>query len=84
MKLRATGRGNHFSPGRGVVEALQGLIYARDWPARAWNHVPAATRVRQVRHALDLGRGRAPLKLAFVSDLHVGPLTPPQLLDAAF
>jgi predicted MPP superfamily phosphohydrolase len=84
LKLKASGRGRHFSAARGVVEALQELAYARAWPARLWDRVPAATRVRQVRHGLDLGRGRAALKLAFVSDLHIGPLTPPRLLDAAF
>jgi len=85
LKLKASGRGRNFSAARGVVEALQELVYARDWPARIWDRVDAATRVREVRHALDLRRaGRAPLKLAFVSDLHVGPLTPPRLLDAAF
>jgi predicted MPP superfamily phosphohydrolase len=50
-----------------------------------WDRVPAATRVREVRHEVHAGRaGRAPLKVAFASDLHIGPLTPPRLLDQAF
>ncbi|HVZ71467.1 MAG TPA: metallophosphoesterase [Polyangia bacterium] len=47
--------------------------------------MPAATRVREVEHTIDVGRsGRSPLRVAFASDLHVGPLTPPRLLDEAF
>ncbi|MDB4979708.1 MAG: Phosphoesterase [Myxococcales bacterium] len=67
------------------METVQEAVYARGWPGRVWDRVPAATRVREVRHELDAGRvGRAPLKLAFASDVHLGPLTPPRLLDAAF
>jgi predicted MPP superfamily phosphohydrolase len=68
-----------------LVESFQSIVYAGGWPGRVWNFVPAATRVREVRHELRVGReGRAPLRLAFASDLHVGPLTPPRLLDEAF
>jgi predicted MPP superfamily phosphohydrolase len=38
-----------------------------------------------VRHSLSvLPRGAAPLRVGFVSDIHIGPTTPPRLLDAAF
>jgi predicted MPP superfamily phosphohydrolase len=85
LKLRATGRGRYFSAMRGVMEAVQGVVYARAWPGRVLDRMPSATRVRQVEHALDLGRaGRGPLKLAFASDLHIGPLTSPRLLENAF
>jgi len=85
LKLRATGRGKHFSVWRGLAETAQRVAYAGAWPARVWNRVPAATRVRRVEHELRAGRaGRAPLRLAFASDLHIGPLTPPRLLDEAF
>ena len=80
LKLKARGRGKHVSAMRGVAETLQEVMFAGAWPARLWDRVPSATRVREVRHALALGRaGRAPLKLAFASDLHIGPLTPPRL-----
>jgi uncharacterized protein len=85
LKLRTTGRGRYFSVWRGLSETLQEVVYARGWPGRVLDRVPAATRVRQVRHDLVLGRsGRGALKLGFVSDLHIGPITSPRLLDNAF
>jgi predicted MPP superfamily phosphohydrolase len=63
---------------------LQGILWARHWPARLLDRI-GRHRVGEARHALDLARaGRPPLKLAFASDLHIGPLTPPGLLDEAF
>ncbi len=85
LKLRATGRGGRFSVWRGLTESFIGIVAGGDWPARALDLLPAATRVSEVQHALAVGRqGRAPLRLAFASDLHIGPLTPPRLLDEAF
>ena len=47
--------------------------------------MPAAARVRVVRHRLELfGDLERPLVVAFMSDLHVGPTTSPATLDAAF
>ncbi len=63
------------------------LCYRRSWPARLWGLVPGVTRVTRIDHhlTLDPQRGlRAPLRLAFVSDLHIGPTTPRATLDAAF
>jgi predicted MPP superfamily phosphohydrolase len=85
IKLKSGGRGGQFSVLRGLTETAFGVMYARSWPARAWNRVPAATRVKRVEQTLELGRvDRGPLRLAFASDLHIGPLTPPRLLDEAF
>jgi hypothetical protein len=85
LKLRSSGRGGRFSVWQGLTEAFVGLAAAGAWPARALDRLPAATRVRRVEHALAAGRdGRAPLRIGFASDLHIGPLTPPRLLDAAF
>jgi predicted MPP superfamily phosphohydrolase len=85
LKLRSTGRGRYFSVARGVMETVQEVVYAGGWPGLLWDAIPGATRVREVRHALALGRaGRAPLKLGFVSDLHIGPLTSMRLLENAF
>jgi predicted MPP superfamily phosphohydrolase len=84
VKLSSTGRGANFSVLRGFAESLQGILWAGHWPARLLDWV-GRHRVHEARHALDLGRaGRPPLKLAFASDLHIGPLTPPRLLDQAF
>ena len=91
IKLKCPGRGGSFSLARGVVEALQGVLFAGRWPARLLDRVPAATRVQLIEHELTLSDGDAdaaaelaPLRLAFISDLHIGPLTPPRLLDNAF
>src|SRR2546427_625769 len=49
--------------------------------------LPAPTRVALIQHTLVIpGRekGRPPLRIAFASDLHLGPTTPREVLDAAF
>jgi predicted MPP superfamily phosphohydrolase len=88
LKFRSSGRGSGFSAARGIAETVQRAVYAGSWPARVLNQVPAATRVRLIEHELVVsGAGdeaRAPLRLAFISDLHIGPLTPRRLLDNAF
>jgi predicted MPP superfamily phosphohydrolase len=84
IKLKATGRGRNYTRIRGLVESAQALLFAGHWPARlrdAWGR----HRVEVVRHHVAAGRGpRAPLRIAFASDLHIGALTPPGLLEAAF
>lgn len=88
LKLRAHGRGLQYSKARGLVESTLRLAYRGAWPARAWAHIPGATRVREICHELPLlprRQGhRPPLRVAFVSDLHLGPTTPQGTLDAAF
>jgi len=87
LKLKSSGRGSQFSMARGLAETLQTVVYARSWPARVLNQVPAATRVQLIEHELTVSGAVAPaqpLRLAFASDLHIGPLTPPRLLDNAF
>ena len=85
LKLKATGRGRYFSALRGVMESAQEVVYAGGWPGRLYDWATGGAPVREVRHAVAVGRpGRAALRLAFVSDLHIGPLTSPRLLDNAF
>ena len=91
IKLKSPGRGGQFSIARGIAETLQRVIFAGRWPARVLDRVPAATRVQLIEHELHLSDGDAsagaelaPLRLAFISDLHIGPLTPAKLLDNAF
>src|SRR5688572_2373568 len=88
LKLQSTGRGRHYTRLRGLVESAQSLAYHGGWPARLLGQVPAASRVRVLRHTFSLlpaGAGRRrPLRLAFISDLHLGPLTPKKLIDHAF
>jgi uncharacterized protein len=68
------------------VERVLSLFYAGGWAARLWALVPGATRVHLIERRLTVPResGRPPLRLAFASDLHLGPTTPPAVLDAAF
>ena len=87
LKLRATGRGRRYSPLRGLLESAQSLAYAGSWPARLLSQVPARPRVQVLRHRLPLlppVGGRPPLRLGFVSDLHLGPITPTRLVEHAF
>jgi predicted MPP superfamily phosphohydrolase len=88
LKLQSTGRGRRYTRLRGLVESAQSLAYAGGWPARLLGQVPAASRVRVLRHTFELlppnGVRRRPLRLAFISDLHLGPLTPMKLVDHAF
>ena len=69
------------------LERALGWLYAGGWPARAWARVPGATRVTLIEKRVEItGRppGRAPLRVAFASDLHLGPTTPHEVLDNAF
>ncbi len=84
MKLSSSGRGTNYSRTRGVVEAVLSVLYRRDWPARLWAQVPDRCSVHVIRRTLRLlPPGTPDLRLGFASDLHIGPTTPPRLLDAA-
>jgi uncharacterized protein len=79
------GRGAHYHSLRSAMEVALGLAFRGDWPAKWWALYPGACRVRCVRHELALlPPSAAKLRLGFVSDLHIGPTTPPALLDHAF
>jgi predicted MPP superfamily phosphohydrolase len=86
LKLRSSGRGRHYTLLRGLVESTLTLAYARGWPARVLARMPQRTRVERREHTLPLlpPGTRRPLRIAFASDLHIGPLTPRRLLDDAF
>ncbi len=70
------------------MESTLRLAYGRaGWPARLWGLWPASRRVELVEHRLALlppGRGRRPLRVAFLSDVHLGPTTARATLDRAF
>src|SRR4029453_10583020 len=61
-------------------------VYSGSWPAKLWALVPGSTRVNLLRHevAAPDRRHGPPLRIAFASALHLGPTTPPALLDHAF
>ncbi|HSN86230.1 MAG TPA: metallophosphoesterase, partial [Thermoanaerobaculia bacterium] len=84
MRREGVGRGKRYSEGRGVVEAVLRLVYAGAWPARLWERFPGATEIRVVRRRVAVLPRRARLRVAFASDLHLGPTTSARTLDAAF
>ena len=84
MKLSSSGRGANYSRRRGIVEAVLGVVYQRDWPARLWAQVPDRCQVHVIRRTLRvLPPGTPDLRVGFASDLHIGPTTPARLLEAA-
>ena len=69
------------------MERALSVLYTGGWAARLWALVPGATRVALIEHTLRIAgreKGRPPLRIAFASDLHLGPTTPREVLDAAF
>ena len=79
------GRGRNYSRGRAVAEAVLARVYGSGWPARLWARVPASGRVRLVEQRIAVGPALAtPLRIAFASDLHLGPTTATRTLEAAF
>ena len=85
MKLRASGRGRGYSVGRALLESFLEAAYVGDWPARLWSVVPKATQVVVTQHSLRLPPGDGQrCRVAFASDIHVGPTTPRSLLESAF
>jgi hypothetical protein len=75
-----------YSRSQHVLERALSALYLGGWAARLWALVPGATRVGLFEHTVETGLrpGRPPLKIAFASDLHLGPTTPRQILDNAF
>jgi predicted MPP superfamily phosphohydrolase len=89
VRWSAQGRGKHYSAMRGILESVARVVYAGGWPGRLWGYLPGRVEVDLLCHDLPLlparvGVPRPELRIAFMSDLHVGPLTPPALLDRAF
>src|SRR5262245_62725123 len=61
------------------------LLYRGDWPADLWPAVPTSRRVSVTRRSISRSTsGGRPCRVAFASDLHVGPTTPVSLLREAF
>jgi len=84
LSLRAQGRGRNYSPLRGLTESALRLLYMGGWPGALWGRLPGATDVVVLRDTLAIPGLERPLRLAFASDLHIGPTTPPALLERAF
>ncbi len=78
------GRGVHYGPIRQAIERVARVAYTGDWPARLWARVPGATKISVEAHTLPMLPRGPTLRLGFVSDLHLGPTTPIELVRAAF
>lgn len=67
------------------MESALELLYRGDWPAHLWSAVPTSRRVAVSRHSISRSApGGQTCRVAFASDLHVGPTTPVSLLREAF
>ena len=79
------GRGRHYGRLRRHVEVIQRALYGSGWAARVAYSLGLQGRLHLANHVLALGEdpGRTPLRIAFVSDVHAGPLTDPRLLATA-
>jgi uncharacterized protein len=84
LKRRARGRGRDYSVARAVWEWGLSFAYHGDWPARLAAVVAPAPDPILVRRVVDLPSAASPLRVAFVSDLHIGPTTSSALLDFTF
>lgn len=83
LKLQSQGRGRDYSITRGLLESTLHFVYRRDWPGRLWGLTRRSQHVRVVETNVER-RDIPPLRLAFVSDLHIGPTTSPKTLARAF
>lgn len=85
IRLCSDGRGRSYSRARGCVESALRILYRGGWPARLWAAVPAALTVERRLFSLSLlPPGASPLRVGFVSDVHLGPTTPLPLAREAF
>jgi len=83
--FEAKGRGRGYSPRRGLVETVLRAAYVRDWPGRLWGTLPMSKRVDLIAFDLPVLPAFMPsLRVAFMSDLHIGPTTASVTLDHAF
>ncbi len=68
-----------------MVETSLRKLYWKDWPAKTWALIPGADNIKIIHHRIRLRDKRIPaLRMAFLSDLHLGPTTPKALLEKAF
>jgi len=70
---------------RQLVTDAQRALRPSPWPARLAGWLSGAADVRVERHEIVVSELRAhrPLRMAFASDFHAGPITPQHLLDLA-
>lgn len=70
---------------RRLLESVLNVAYAGDWPARVWHRMAGTADISVARHRIARPHSTArPGRMAFISDLHIGPTTPVPLLERAF
>ena len=79
------GRGRHYGWLRRWADTIQGPLYGSRWASGVAYSLGLQGRLHVDHRAFTFGEalGRAPLRVAFVSDLHAGPLTDSRLLEGA-
>lgn len=79
------GRGRYYNWWRRAGETAEALFYANGWAARAAHALGLQGRLHIDRRDVTVplsAPSAEPLRVAFASDFHAGPLTDPRLLDA--
>lgn len=76
------GRGRHYDPVRRALDVAERAVYGAGWAARLAYAVGLQGRIHADRRTIGARDGPV-LRVAFVSDLHAGPLTDPRVLAAA-
>jgi predicted MPP superfamily phosphohydrolase len=79
------GRGKYYGKWRQAGEGLEAAFYQENWAARIAYALRLQGQLHQDRRDLYLPVPKGyQCKLAFISDLHAGPLTDSRLLEQAF
>ncbi|WP_104657454.1 metallophosphoesterase [Ralstonia insidiosa] len=79
------GRGRYYNWWRRAGETAEALFYANGWAARTAHALGLQGRLHIDRRDVTVPLSAPPaepLRVAFASDFHAGPLTDPRLLDA--
>jgi len=81
----SVGRGRNYGWGRRSLEGLGRVVYRGGWAGRLAYTTGLQGRLHVDRRTFRVPcrLAASPLRVAFASDLHAGPLTDPRLLDAA-
>src|SRR5689334_18787421 len=69
-----------------LTSRLEAALFHGGWPVRVARTLGVRPSVRTVHHAVTVSSvsgGAPPLRMAYASDFHSGPLTDPALLESA-
>jgi predicted MPP superfamily phosphohydrolase len=96
VELRQPGNGSDLEIPEGVrngdgrlarlASRLEGALFRGGWPVRLARATGIRPTVRTIRHAVAIGPKTdemPPIRVAYASDFHAGPMTDPSVLEAA-